>query len=153
MLDREQRNCQQARSLSRNRLHYHATLLHTHTHTHTHTQWYKHRYIHAYAVETCQTARLLWQNIHKHTGRIGQETLIKQHGLYDWTDWTVKHTHIHKYQEHTKQHDPYDWIHKHTHSHAETNTQTVRPRKVQRGNFLLLQLILNMCRGLYCNLL
>lgn len=43
--------------------------------------------------------------------------------------------------------------HTNTHTQAETNTQTVRPGKVCRGNFLLLQLILNMCQGLYCNLL
>lgn len=35
---------------------------------------------------------------------------------------------------------------------AQTNTQIVLSGKIQRGNFLLLQLILNMCHGLYCNL-
>lgn len=40
-----------------------------------------------------------------------------------------------------------------TNTRAETNTQTVSPVKVYRGNFLLLQLILNTCQGFYCNLL
>ena len=111
VLDREQRSCQQARSLSRSRLP---------RYTATHTCWYKHRAIHA--AETCHAARLRWLNTHKHTwmGR-GVKRRVKQHGLCDPT------------VTHNEQCERYGWTHKHTHTHthtqAETNTQTVRPGK------------------------
>lgn len=102
---------------------------------HTNTHRYKHRSTHPHAAETCQTARLRWKKYTQtHTRMADRETRTSTH---------------------TKNRNTLnmDLMTEYTNTCAETNTQTVGPGKGCRGNFLLLQLILNMCQGFCCNLL
>lgn len=133
MLDREQRSCQQLQAFQGAGS---AKTLLCNARAHT----YKHTPINPHTVETCQTTRSLWKNTHKHTCTQGQETRFKGSDLCAWS------------RKNRKLLNSMKPMTEYTNVQRQIRKRSTQERCI-RGNFLLLQLILNMCPGFYCNLL